>query len=220
MDSREALLGALATGLDGVELDVQFTADSVLVAFHDLELDERTACTGPVHSRSWVQLKNCPNEERADHPYPIVRVDSLLLDAAQRFPNAEFTLDVKLNTQGEWWPYLNAFSDAIRALAMRPELVGRVIMECQTEDLLGLMHDKTAEVPLHLYGTGPGAAIERASALGCAGITINNDLVSQADVARAKEQGLQVTLFGISGQWELREALDKEPDRIQLDHDR
>lgn len=220
MDSREALLGALATGLDGVELDVQFTADSVLVAFHDLQLDERTACTGPVHSHSWPKLKNCPNEERTDQVYPILRVDSLLLDAAQRFPNAEFTLDVKLNTKGEWWPYLNAFSGAIIDLAMRPELAHRIVIECQTEDLLRSMHEKAPEVPLFLYGTEPGAAIERASALGCAGITINNDLVSQADVAHANEKGLEVTLFGVSGQWELREALDKKPDRIQLDLDR
>ncbi len=220
MDSREALMGALELGMDGIEMDVQLTKDTVLVAFHDLDLYDKTGCVGPINSHTWDQLTSCQNMPGADHTYPIQRIDSLLSEAARMYPTAEFTFDIKLNTTGEWLPYLSTFNKAISELAKHPDLLNRILVECQTEDILRLMHEKASEVPLFLYGTEPGTAIEQASALGCAGITMDNDLVSQADVVRAREMGLQVTLFDVSGQWELREALGKRPDRIQLDHDR
>jgi len=220
MDSREAVLGALANDLDGVELDVQLTADGVLVAFHDLDLHSKTGCSGPIHSHTWEQLKACPNLERLDHPYPIQRLDSLLLEAAGTFPRSEFTFDIKLNTKSEWWPYLQAFSTAINDVAMRPELKNRILIECQTDDFLRSIHDKAPDLPLFYYASDPGTAMDRALSLGCSGITMDSDLLSPTDVALAQERGLQVTLFGVSGYWDLRNAAHKKPDRIQLDHDR
>lgn len=219
MDTREALLGALERGMDGVEMDVQLTQDSVLVAFHDLDLAEKTACEGPINSHTWDQLKNCTDEERNGDTYPIVRLDSLLLEATTKFPKAEFTFDIKLNTKGEWWPYLHAFTNAISKLAMHPEAKNRIVIECQTKDFLQLMHDEALEIPLFLYGSEPQLAIELATELGCTGITMDNDRITAADVAGALDTGLQVTLFGISGDGDLRSAADKKPGRIQLDHD-
>jgi glycerophosphoryl diester phosphodiesterase len=47
---------AAAHGVDGVELDVQCTADGVLVAFHDWFLDGITNCTGFVYESSFASL--------------------------------------------------------------------------------------------------------------------------------------------------------------------
>ncbi|MBL7938080.1 MAG: hypothetical protein JNL43_01865 [Flavobacteriales bacterium] len=218
MDSRAAVIGALASGLDGVELDLQMTKDHVLVAFHDLELDASTDCHGPVHSRTWEELRTCPNVAHAGVPYPIVRVDSFLIEVAGLYPGTEFTLDIKLNTKGEWWPYLHAFNDALIDLATRPELTGRILIECQTEDFLRLLHTEAPELPLFLYGTDAGTAAAQALGLGCSGITLDANSMSKAEIALARERGLQTTLFGVSGAWELRNAVDLGPDRIQVDH--
>ena len=63
-NSREALLHALAIGAHGIEMDVQLTADSVLVLFHDQYLDEISTCKGLINSSTWKELKACrvPND--------------------------------------------------------------------------------------------------------------------------------------------------------------
>lgn len=47
---------ALAEGLDGVDVDGQFTRDSVLVIYHDLSVDRLTADTGRVAAKSAAQM--------------------------------------------------------------------------------------------------------------------------------------------------------------------
>lgn len=216
MDSREAIFGALTRGMDGVEMDVQLTKDSVLVLFHDLELTGANGCKGVVNSTSWDALRLC----QEGVPYSIERLDNLLFEAAGLFPNAEFTFDIKLNTKGEWWPYLRTFGEAVRDLIEHPVMKDRIVIECQTADFLRTLHTMAPDVPLFLYGNDPGMAIPQAAALGCAGITMESDRLSAADIAAARQRGLQVTLFGVSGTADLRTAAAKKPDRIQLDHDR
>lgn len=46
-------------GIDDIELDIQLTADGVLVFLHDDTLDRTTDCTGPVNVQLWNAIKNC-----------------------------------------------------------------------------------------------------------------------------------------------------------------
>ncbi|HSO35195.1 MAG TPA: glycerophosphodiester phosphodiesterase, partial [Labilithrix sp.] len=46
-------------GADGVELDVQITADGRLVVMHDLTLDRTTLCKGSVRERTLADLAGC-----------------------------------------------------------------------------------------------------------------------------------------------------------------
>jgi glycerophosphoryl diester phosphodiesterase len=50
-------LAAVACGADGVELDVQVTADGVPVVVHDDTLDRTTALRGRVDAHTWQQLE-------------------------------------------------------------------------------------------------------------------------------------------------------------------
>lgn len=54
-NSRSAFAAAIETGL-GIECDVQLTADSRAVVFHDWELDRLTGATGPVAARTAAEL--------------------------------------------------------------------------------------------------------------------------------------------------------------------
>jgi len=71
---------ALEQGADYLELDLQMTADGVLVVSHDETLD-RTArgpdpdCTGPVRERTLAQIRHCDvgswfNDAHPDHARP------------------------------------------------------------------------------------------------------------------------------------------------------
>lgn len=216
MNSAAAILGGLELGIDGVELDVQMTADSVLVAFHNEDLRDVTDCEGKINGYRWEELAPCANTTAAIL-HPLVRLDSLLPDLAVRFPNTDFTLDIKLFAQGDWWSYLHAFRDALIVLEAEPSLKGRLILECQVDDFLRTMHEAAPEIPLFLYAKDLPADIERAVGLGCAGITANNSKINEAQVDHAHKAGLQVAIFGVGGNWGHADALGKKPDRLQTD---
>lgn len=57
---------ALAEGLDGVDVDGQFTRDSVLVVYHDLSVDRLTNDTGRVASKSAAQMLSLDLGPKAD----------------------------------------------------------------------------------------------------------------------------------------------------------
>lgn len=203
---------ALSHGANGIELDAQLTADGVLVAYHDAELEATTPCTGKVNGLRWEELTACAKDGA-----PIVRLEELLPRLANEYPAADFTLDCKLFAEGEWWPYLERFSDALAALHEQPELRGRLLVECQLPEFLRLVQRKAPGVRLSYYATRFAGALDTAKANGFAGITIDNALVTAADVARAHEQGVTVTIFGVGGSVGHRDALAKHPDRLQTD---
>lgn len=216
MNSREALMGAMALGIDGIELDAQLTADSVLVAYHPADLDELTTCSGKMNAWRWQDLRACATKG-AGKPYALVRVDSLLLTASRLHPQADFTLDCKLYAAGDWWEYLHAFSDAVLALDATPALHGRIVVDCKTDDFLGLLTSKRPGFPAFLYVDSPEGAVERAQRLGCAGITMAYDRCDADAITAAHAAGLRVTLFGCSSRWGHRSALKLRPDRLQTD---
>ncbi|HMC97048.1 MAG TPA: glycerophosphodiester phosphodiesterase family protein [Flavobacteriales bacterium] len=217
MDSREALLGGLALGIDGVEFDVQLTADSVLVAYHDQDLSARTTCSGLVNGKTWAELTGCSNTIDRNIPYPLVRLDSLLIKAVGEYPSADFTFDCKVFAEGDWWSYLHLFARALGRLNSEPALHGHFVVECQVDDFLQLLRSEQPDIPLFLYATDMPGDMERAHRLGCAGITVDDALVTEAQVRHAHGIGLQVALFGVGSTWGHREALAKHPDRLQTD---
>lgn len=48
---------AVEEGADGIELDVQLSADKRVVVIHDETLDRTTSGTGPVYSQPWEELR-------------------------------------------------------------------------------------------------------------------------------------------------------------------
>lgn len=216
MNSHQSLLAALELGADGIEMDAQLTADSVLVAYHPEYLEELTDCSGHVNAYRWEELRACFQGASGDS-YPIVRLDSALLTWAERFPKADFTLDCKLFAHGDWWDYLHAFTDAILRLDDVPSLKGRLLVDCKTSDFLHLLLVKRPGFPAFLYADSPAGAREQAQRLGCAGITLAYHRCNAEVVADAHAAGLQVTLFGSAGRSGHREALLQRPDRLQTD---
>jgi glycerophosphoryl diester phosphodiesterase len=217
MNSRESLARGLALGIAGVEIDVQLTADGVPVAFHGQDLRELTPCSGKVNAVSWADLRACPNTAEGDRPYPVVRLDSLLAELALAYPKASFTLDAKLFANGDWWSYLERFTDVLTALHKRPELRGRLLVECQVEDFLRLLQRKDPDLPLYLYTNDVDQGLARSNELGLMGITVDRSRIDAGQMKQARALGLQVTLFGAGDRWSHREALGLKPDRLQSD---
>ncbi len=216
MNSSEALLGGLHAGLSGIEMDVQLTADSVLVAYHDATLGATTSCSGRVNDRTWSELRACPAIYRGK-AYPIVRLDSLLAIIAKQYPHAECTFDCKLDTGGDWWSYLHAFADALAGLHDGAPTL-RINVECQLPEFLHLIAQRRPAMDTYLYATRfDPTVLDTAMARGCKGITIANERITAEQVISTQRRGLAVTLFGVATVGEHREAFSKRPERVQSD---
>ena len=62
-------------GLDGVEVDLQYTKDSVGILYHDQYLEERCNCRGEIAQLTYDQIKDCRYRRHPSLTYP----DSLVL---------------------------------------------------------------------------------------------------------------------------------------------
>lgn len=214
-NSTEAVMSALDLGIQGVELDVQMTSDGVLVAFHDKTLETSTNCTGIVNLITWQSLQKCGRNVQG--AAGVVRLDSLLMRAAARSPQVDFTLDCKLFAAGDWWSYLETYTDALLHLEQIPALKGRLLVECQVDPFLQLLGTKQSQMPRFRYTRNAEETIPLALEYGYTGITMHYARITKEQVALAKGVGLEVTLFGAGNRWSHWRALRKEPDRLQTD---
>lgn len=91
-NSLQSLRAAIDGGADGVEVDVQLSADGELFVFHDDDLDRLTGARGPAWRCTWAQLRSERARTGALQPQPIAHVDELL----QWWADARCTLNVEL----------------------------------------------------------------------------------------------------------------------------
>lgn len=212
MNSEASVMSALEMGLDGVELDVQMTADGVLIAYHDLEMGGENPCIGPVHTHDWPEMKDCTHEGVA-----IPRLDMLLRKALAEHPHAEFTLDVKLNTRQDWNFYIQQVALVIRDLNRDPTIHGHMAVECMATDFLLHLRNFDPAIPLFYYCAEAGPGMRTALANGFQGLTMDVDLITREQAQDLKEHHLQLTVFDVSGWFSRRRAAELKPDRIQVD---
>lgn len=83
-----AAVAALDAGADGVEVDVQLTADEVAVCFHDDDLARVLGAPGLVRDRTWAQLQAL----RTTSGHRVPRLDELLTATAGQ---GQVVLDLK-----------------------------------------------------------------------------------------------------------------------------
>lgn len=130
----ENTLGAFrrssALGLDYFEIDVQQTADGVVVGFHDSGVQRVTGRRGRLRRMPWSQVRTL--RIAGEHPVP------RLVDVLEEFPDARFMVDLKDG----------AALGALAAVLRRTRAVPRV---CLTGVSDGVMADARALL-------GPGLA--------------------------------------------------------------
>lgn len=95
----------LATGADGLELDVHLSADGQVVVCHDDTLDRTTGATGPVAARTARELALVDagfhfTDDRGRHPFRGADVGvPTLRDVLDRYPDVPIIAEMKVNTR-------------------------------------------------------------------------------------------------------------------------
>ncbi|WP_346623610.1 glycerophosphodiester phosphodiesterase [Blastococcus montanus] len=212
-NSMPAFEACVQLGYRYLETDVQVTADGVLVAFHDPNLERVTGQSGRIDSLTWAQVA----EARIGGREPIVRLEDLLA----AWPDVRFNLDIK--AAGVLAPLvrlvrrmkvtdricLGSFSDARIAAARR--LFGPTV--CTSLGPRGV-------AALRLSSYQPRAAGLVRIQAGCAQVPLQlggRALVDERFLAAAHARGLQVHVWTVDDPAEVEVMLDLGVDGIMTD---
>jgi glycerophosphoryl diester phosphodiesterase len=212
-NSMPAFEACVALGYRYLETDVRATADGVLVAFHDSDLERTTDRAGRIEQLPWAEVARA----RIGGREPLVRLEDLL----GAWPDVRFNLDIK--AAGVLAPLvrlvrrmkvvdrlcLASFSDARIAAARRlfgpgvctslgPRGVAALRLSSYSPRAAGLvrMQAGCAQVPLHLGGRA---------------------LVDERFVTAAHARGLQVHVWTVDTEQEATRLLDLGVDGIMTD---
>jgi len=206
----EAVLPVLQIGADGSELDIQITKDSVLVLFHNNELDGRTKCSGRIIDYNWDEIKNCR--------YSALQTDVKLICVDELFSNIEnlneyyFAFDCKLTVDNPYdISYRKTFLRAIKLISNKYRMSGNIFIE---GDLGFLQIAK--ELGLTNKGFLIGSSVDKAIENNFFGIGAS--LNTSADTINyAHENGIYVMMWGAKTDLGNKQALKLNPDIIQTD---
>jgi len=218
-NSLAAFRHAMAQGADGVELDVELTADGRLVVMHDDRLDRTTTCTGCVSAYTFDAVRDCRlvNYARAasDEPPPT------LAEVYAALP-ADALVNVELKVYGGACLTPTTGAEELTRRAMR-EVRG---LGAADRTLFSSFDEAAAlavkEVDPALYSAllvrgVPAGTIERTAALGLDALHPFFTEVEAPAIALARDLGLQVNLWTVVTRELLEQALAKQPTAIITD---
>lgn len=105
---------AMDIGVDRVEIDVQQTADGVVIVLHDRDLDRTTDMRGRVGRLKWADMRRARANRGFEKQYPDERIPTL--DDVLRTVNGRCTLVIEIKDGHERYPDIEKrVLDAIRA---------------------------------------------------------------------------------------------------------
>jgi glycerophosphoryl diester phosphodiesterase len=156
---------ALALEVDGIELDVQVTRDSVPVVFHDPRLRRLTGTGGRLAAKTWAELRPLLVQGRE----PIPRLVDVL-----RLTRGLAVVQIEMKT-GPVAPVVRAVK-AARAAEW-------VILASFDARLVAAARDLAPAIPRMLISEGrhaPARLIRQLAACGAAGLSVNQRAIRSA----------------------------------------
>jgi glycerophosphoryl diester phosphodiesterase len=211
----EAIIPALAIGADGCEIDVQMTSDSVLVLFHDDELDVPTTCTGRIYESKWDEIQECKYYAIKNNIF-INSLDTVF----SHIPNLNdyyFSFDcTKIEDEiQDFDGFLDQYLRAIDKICLKYNMSDHVFLE-GSPLVLNRAKELGLTNKLFLFGYMDAGGIDNAVNSGYCGLSICADwMYTGADSAH--EKGLYVMLWSPDNLSENEEALNLKVDIIQTD---
>lgn len=213
----ESIMNCLNLGTDGSEIDVQMTKDSVLVAFHDSDLSEKTNLTGSVSQYNFAELQASYYDEMPYKSYAIISLDQLFSNIDD-LSSHKFTFDCKLyNADKNDDAYLGRFANAIEAIALKYQIQRKLLIESNDKNFLMLLRAKNYNFKLFIYPQTFEEGLETAKELNLFGITIASADITAEQVQQSHDAGFRIAVWNVQTEDENIAAIRKTPDFIQTD---
>jgi glycerophosphoryl diester phosphodiesterase len=215
MNSFESLSEALDSGVDGIEMDVQMTADSVLVLYHGKDLETETGCNGQVRGHSYVELKDCNYERKLfAGPVPLITAE----DFFRRIGKKDFrvTLECKIEF-GADPSHVNRFARNLAAFIEKHQLVARSYVESYNLDFLRQLKQLNDSLRLFVYAGDMRETLIADAYVPLHGVTIDLARADASFIQQAHKHVLEVSVFNVRTERDNVKALNIGADNIQTD---
>jgi glycerophosphoryl diester phosphodiesterase len=220
LNSAEGIKKCLELGLDGTELDVQMTSDSVLVAFHDVDLADVTKLEGRIHEKTWKELKSTAYQGSLRGDCFLVSLDDLF-GCIANVNQFYYTFDCKLHPSGlSNEVYQSQFIAALKRILEKYQLGERIAIESQDVGFLTACKREIAQSMYYYYPSSFSDGYQTAVSEDFDGITIASANITKDEVAQAHQAGLKVALWNVKTGSDNWNAIEKQPDFIQSDDPR
>ena len=220
---------ALRIGADGVEVDLQLSQDSVVMLYHDQQLDNSSTGHGCISQYPAAELTQL--HYRGGWPYDWIQkerpitFDTLLARLSRRpiFPRLHLDLhedDECLPTgrQRERVPLL--IRQIARSLRRYQVPAGRVLLVTQERSTVRLARAALpgVHIGLEIASDEFAAGLRVAKTEQVPIVVLDADRVTPEQSAQAHAAGLQVVVFGGRSPKDIRRVLAARPDEIEADN--
>ncbi|WP_277587289.1 glycerophosphodiester phosphodiesterase family protein [Psychrobacillus antarcticus] len=221
---------AQQAGVDYIEIDLQMTKDGVLVAMHDEKVDRTTDGTGFVKEYTLRELKQLNAGNWFNEAYPDLANKEFEYEEVPTLEDIflHFGDDVNYYIELKSPPIYEGMEEKLLALLKRYDLIRegndlpKVIVESFNEDSLTNFHALEPALPLiQLFSFKEKAALsvsdyERLKTY-ASGIGVNIKLVDREFIHEAQLNDLQVHLFTIKTELDMKNAFNLDANGIFVD---
>ncbi|MEZ4922898.1 MAG: glycerophosphodiester phosphodiesterase family protein [Crocinitomicaceae bacterium] len=205
---------AINLGATGVEIDVQMTADSILVAYHDPELSENSDGSGCINSLNYNEIKNF-KVYKSDQTIDLL---SDFLDITIK-KGKELFLDVKhanacTNTIIDYQTFNNTLNTILIGYTNAEKNL--ITINCRDYHLLEAVTDTTLNLAYEYDDVSIALPIVLAN--GYDKLTIKLEALDQTMVDVIKNAGVSFGIYNMKTRSEVYEALEYAPDFVISDN--
>ena len=220
-NSRASILKALEEdGADGVEVDVHVSQDGVPILYHDTSLETMSEGTGMIEQLPAAEVVGL--KYKGGILYDLFQNERLITleEVLQRFktyPQLPYLhIDVRSHDGSRNSFYAESLLQLLRQYEYPVEKVAFIFADA---GILHTIRELEPEAILMLdAGDDFEVSMKEALAQKLQGVTANGKKVSKEQVLRARQQGLQVVLFGGKSSSSIANMLAMEPDAIQVNN--
>jgi glycerophosphoryl diester phosphodiesterase len=212
----EAIKPVLGIGADGSEIDIQITKDSVVVLFHNKELDNRVNAKGKIFDKTWEEIKNV-KYIGLQNDVKIISMD-YLFSQIKDVNNYYFSLDCKLDDRYRYnEEYRKLFLRSIKRIIDKYQFNQHILLE---GDLDFLQKAKELKLNIECFLTleeDIDKKINDAKTNKLRGIGISLSSLTNNAVEKAHKENLYVMCWSSKNALENNKAFKYQVDIIQSD---
>jgi glycerophosphoryl diester phosphodiesterase len=218
MNSFESIVKCINQGVDGSEIDIQMTKDSVLVAIHDQDLSSTTNIEGRVNSLNWNEIENANYTQSPYLNYSVISLEQLFSNI-KNVQKYTFTFDCKLyNSSSNDIQYYTTYINAIIDIIEKYQLENNIQIESANQVFLSLFKSVRPTYRLFIYPSSFQSGLDIALNLDLYGIIISSDEITSDQVLEAHNNNISIALWSVKTRSEHIDAINKSPDFIQSDN--
>lgn len=212
--------------VDGVEVDVQMSADGTLFLYHDQRLQTLTDCLGCLYQWNDEVLEDCHYvrgfDTQRNNEQQLVQLQDALDLVYSLNPRPYIFLDLKTSLDCpntfEYQDFLTKYQESLINIIEQYSPSDWIIVESSDISILRTLKEKLPEVQLSFFTRIDDMSIELAASEGFYGVSGNFDQVDAPIIKKAHDLGLFVTLGIHQTRNDAIDMIENSPDYIYTDN--